>query len=459
MAGDEGAAAVAEAPAMETKITNPGIADRLEKDIGGFERYGFSFDSSTRTFRAPPPPATSDAGGTCTCQVQHQHLWVTIPAPALVPSVGPFLRTLVRISDGIDPQTLRVVVSFCWSEEDVDDQEGDVDAAAAARIAHHVHMIVRNSMSAALFLTSLSILLPCNVSVNQVRDAMDQNDDVNYPTVSLVDRVDGQQYVDDVDSACDAAATANANEGRPSPPVHIDDHVSFDDNGNVSARVLIQTRMCTVRLTPILYHLARALRNECNLVTSLGNSAVSAAQMNDNSIHIPLILACVDKVANLFRIIMLARDYKSQHRLLLVVRDERIRTRLEAEMQKFIAGLDPIDDCGDRIPRIETIEDTVVLLRHECSGKIVAVDLHADALTLDEPSNNQGVDMSALSAVQSAGAVIWGFEKDGIPSAIDSMAGCYVQVRCRSSLNLVAAMSVVLHRAWSFSIKYALATS
>lgn len=459
MAGDEGAAAVAEAPAMETKITNPGIADRLEKDIGGFERYGFSFDSSTRTFRAPPPPATSDAGGTCTCQVQHQHLWVTIPAPALVPSVGPFLRTLVRISDGIDPQTLRVVVSFCWSEEDVDDQEGDVDAAAAARIAHHVHMIVRNSMSAALFLTSLSILLPCNVSVNQVRDAMDQNDDVNYPSVSLVDRVDGQQNVDDVDSACGAAATANANEGRPSPPVRIYDHVSFDDNGNVSARVLIQTRMCTVRLTPILYHLARALRNECNLVTSLGNSAVSAAQMNDNSIHIPLILACVDKVANLFRIIMLARDYKSQHRLLLVVRDERIRTRLEAEMQKFIAGLDPTDDCGDGIPRIETIEDTVVLLRHECSGEIVAVDLHADALTLDEPSNNQGVDMSALSAVQSAGAVIWGFEKDGIPSAIDSMAGCYVQVRCRSSLNLVAAMSVVLHRAWSFSIKYALATT
>ena len=122
-------------------------------------------------------------------------------------------------------------------------------------------------------------------------------------------------------------------------------------------------------------------------------------------------------------------------------------------MQKFIAGLDPTDDCGDGIPRIETIEDIVVLLRRECSGAIVAVDLHADALTLDEPSDDQGVDMSALSALQSAGAVILGFEKDGIPGAIDSMADCYVQVRCRSSLNLVAAMSVVLHRAWSFSIK------
>ena len=444
MAGDEGAvAAVAAAPAIETKITNPGIADRLEKDIGSFERYGFSFDPSTRIFRAPPPPPPPATD-------QHQHLWVTVPAPALVPGVGPFLRTLVRISDGIDPQTLRVVVSFCWSEEDVDNQ-GDV-GAAAARIAHHVHMIVRNSMSAALFLTSLSILLPCNVSVNQVRDAMGQNDDVNYPTVSLVERVDGQQYGDEVDSVRDAA-TANANEGRPSPPVRIDDHVSFDDNGNVSARVLIQTRMCTVRLTPILYHLARALRNECNLVTSSGNNFDPVAQIQGSSIPIPLILACVDKVANLFRIIMLARDYKSQHRLLLVVRNERIRTRLEAEMQKFIAGLDPTDDCGDGIPRIETIEDIVVLLRRECSGAIVAVDLHADALTLDEPSDDQGVDMSALSALQSAGAVILGFEKDGIPGAIDSMADCYVQVRCRSSLNLVAAMSVVLHRAWSFSIK------
>ena len=412
------------APLIETKITNPGIADRLEKDVSGFEQYGFSFDATTKVFRAPPRPSQSSSKS---CGNNHQHLWVTIPKPALVASVGPFLRTLVRMSDGIDPQTLRVVVSFCWSEGG--DGDDGIIASAAARIAHHVHMIVRNSMSAALFLTSLSILLPQNMPASQVRDVMRENEDVNYPTIALLERkVEDNNYDEKL---IDGNHLADAKEGRPSPPVCIDNYISFDGSGDVSARVLVQTRMCTVRLTPILYHLARALRKE------------PAAQVQDKSTPMPLILACVDKVANLFRIIMLARDYKAQHKVIVVVRDERIQTRLTAEMTKFIAGLDPAEKCGDGIPRVETINGTVALLEKECTGKIVAVDLHPDALTLDK--TNDG----ALSALRSAGAVIWGFEKDGIPDAIDEMAECYVQVRCRSSLNLVAAMSVVLHRGWS----------
>ena len=420
-------------PLVETKITNPGIADRLEKDVAGFERYGFSFDASTKVFRAPPPQASlrSSQSSPTSCSIHQQHLWVTIPKAALVASVGPFLRTLVRISDGVDPQTLRAVVSFCWSE----DGDGDDDiASAAARIAHHVHMIVRNSMSAALFLTSLSILLPNNMPICRVRDAMRENEDVNYPTIALLER-----RVED--NNCDENHLADATEGRPSPPVCINDYVSFDGSDDVSARVLVQTRMCTVRLTPILYYLARALRKECQVTTRDENKPV--AQIQDQSTPLPLILACVDKVANLFRIIMLARDYKAQHNLIIVVRDDRIQARLTAEMTKFIAGLDPADDCGDGMPRIVTINGAVALLEKECSGEIVAVDLHPDALTLDE--TNDG----ALLALRSAGAVIWGFEKDGIPDAIDEMAECYVQVRCRSSLNLVAAMSVVLHRGWS----------
>ena len=448
-ADDEAASTCISAPSIDTKITNPGIADRLEKDVIGFGPYGFSFDATTKIFRAPPPaschsPAPDD---------HRQHLWVTIPKPGLVASVGPFLRTLVRMSDGVDPRTLRVVVSFCWGKDaaagndddvDVDDDGGIASAAAAAaRIAHHVHMIVRNSMSAALFLTSLSILLPTSVSVGQVMDAMRENEDVNYPTIALLERV-GDNNCDRI--LLDGNHLDDVKEGRPSPPVCIDDYVSYGDanGGGVSARILVQTRMCTVRLTPVLYHLATALRQEYNETTR--EDIKSEAQGKDQSMPLPLILACVDKVANLFRIIMLARDYKAQHRLIVVVRDERIRTRLKAEMAKFIAGLDPLDNCGDGAPRVETIDVTVALLEKECSGKIVAVDLHPDALTLDETNDD------ALLALRSAGAVIWGFEKDGIPDTIDNMAQCYVQVRCRSSLNLVAAMSVVLHRGWSNDI-------
>lgn len=432
-------------PWIETKITNPGIADRLENDVTGFEQYGFSFDSKSKIFRAPPPQqASSRSSQSC----NHQHLWVTIPKPALVASVGPFLRALVRMSDGVDPQTLRVVVSFCWGEgggdcECDDAKEGDSDASAAVRIAHHVHMIVRNSMSAALFLTSLSILLPNDMPVSQVRNAMKENEDVNYPTITLLERRVEDNNCDE--KLLDGNYLADAKEGRPSPPICIDDYISCDGSGGMSARVLVQTRMCTVRLTPLLYHLARELKKECHVTTRDDTKAV-AQIMQDQSTSLPKILACVDKVANLFRIIMLARDYKAQHKLIVVVRDERIQKRLEAEMTKFIAGLDPVGGCGNGMPRVETIDGTAALLEKECSGKIVAVDLHPGALTLDE--TNDG----ALSALRSAGAVIWGFEKDGIPEAIDEMSECYVQVRCRSSLNLVAAMSVVLHRGWSCDI-------
>jgi len=433
---------------IETKITNPGISDRLEKDVIGFEQYGFSFDASTNTFRSPSPPSAqtldSEDEDVLGAKQKEAHLWVFLPTPALVASVGPFLRTLVRMSDGVDPRELRVVVSFCWSEGGSNDawnendcDDGDASAAAAAtRVAHHVHMIVRNSMSAALFLTSLSILLPTKVSVGRVRDAMRKNEDVNYPSIALIERIDGKCYMHDKQKP----ETVNAKEGRPSPPVSIGNYISFGDKGKVSARILVQTRMCTVRLTPVLYHLARALRKECSVETL--DDANTGAQLKVQLTSLPLILACVDKVANLFRILMLVRDYRAQHRLVLVVRDERIRKRLFSEMTKFIAGLDSSDVCG--MPRVETIEDTAALLRDECGGNIVAVDLHAYALTLDLSR-----DDDALSALRSAGAVIWGFEKDGIPDAIDNMAKCYVQVRCRSSLNLVAAMSVVLHRGWS----------
>ena len=78
----------------------------------------------------------------------------------------------------------------------------------------------------------------------------------------------------------------------------------------------------------------------------------------------------------------------------------------------------------------------------------MAVDLHPNALTLDA----DGVDvdtiqdpMMALNLLTSCDVLIWGFEKDGIPAKLDVLSNEYVQVRCRSSLNIVAAMSIVMH--------------
>lgn len=432
----------------ETLITNPGIAERLEKDVGGFYQYGFSFERCSdppehHVILRAPISLSSHRNASAGDGVDRDndndeappaHLSIVIPSPSLVSSVGPFLRTLTRIADGVDPRTVRVNVSFDWSEADT--------AAAAGKIAHHIHMIVRNSMGAALFLTALSILLPDSVSVEQIRKAMEQNKDANYPSIDLIDREFGEN---DAYTSFDNTQS-KAGEGRPAPPVSIQEFLQYKNN-TISAKVLVDTRMCTVRLTPVLYHLARALRGEANVLHRLGDDAIQESLRTSS--QLPLILACVDKVANLFRIVMLVRDYRAQHRLVLVVRNESIRGRLAAETNQFISGLDPSDACGSDAPRVETIDDTVRLLRTECDGKIVAVDLHDDALTLDDDNENTNEQVSALSILRSTKAVIWGFEKDGIPPPIDRLAARYIQVRCRSSLNLVAAMSVVMHRAWS----------
>ena len=443
----------------DTLITNPGIADRLEKDVGEFHQYGFSFKRCSD----PPehgilraPVASSLRAESVTDGVHKDsddappaQLTVVIALPSLIASIGPFLRTLVRISDGIDPRTLRVFICFEWRVHvDIDNESTDVSTAEARKIAHYLHMIVRNSMGAALFLTSLSILLPYDITVDRIREVMRQNEDVNYPTIILIERPFGK---DDVNST-DEITLSKAKVGRRAPPVIVKEYLQNRSNAiHVCAKVFVETRMCTVRLTPVLYHLARALRGDVSMLRETDNDVIQP--LHSKLFQLPLIFACVDKVANLLRIIMLARDYRSQHRLVIVVRDESIRSRMNAESIKFIAGLDPSDACGSGNPRVETIVDTVRLLRTEFDGNVLAIDLHDDAVTLDDDNKNATGQTSALPVLRSAKAVIWGFENDGVPPSIDRLATQYIQIRCRSSLNLVSSMSVVMHRAWSERIR------
>jgi len=462
----------------KTIITNPGIVDRIEKDVVGFHLYGFSFERCVAVADRNHPLISYGRGilrsralapSTCTIAPPSSlssppnnieppyHLWVDIQTPSLIPTIGPFLRTLVRITDGVDPRTLRVVTSFHWKEETTDADaacpisSSKTIAAAAAKIAHHIHMIIRNSMGAALFLTSLSIVLPEGVAFEHVKEAMANNENVNYPTIRLVERhavMDTFGMHQDYATAATLSTTISTKvgEGLSFPPVRVEDYLNSQRYDGTSFRFLVQTRMCTVRLTPILYQLARRLR---------GHSMLSLERpLDQNSLsngRRPLLLACVDKVANLYRIILLARDYNVQYRLIIVVRNRAIRNKLAVETTRFITGLDKSEnDLEEGHPRVETIDDTCTLLNSnpKCHGKIVAVDLHPNALTLDA----DGVDvdtiqdpMMALNLLTSCDALIWGFEKDGIPAKLDVLSNEYVQVRCRSSLNIVAAMSIVMH--------------
>ena len=440
---------------ITTFITNPGIAARIEEDVVSFERYGFRFQPPGTLHYAPISSGVrfgsvieSDrvndvgdyqvdcSGGTPVSPPCH--LWVGVPAPSFVPTVGPYLRTLVRITEGIDPTALRVTVDLDWDSAPrtvagCRDLDGASDHHSPERIAHHVHMLVRNSMGAALFLTSLSVLLPRGATADQVRGVMARNKHVNYPSVQLLERGIGQHAI-----ALEGEIRPS-DEGRSVPPIAVETYLGED---NRSARISIRSRMCTVRLTPVLYHLARALRGEIDLTNKV------ALVPSDSQQPLPLFLACVDKPANLYRILMLTRDYRVGHRLVVVVRDVKMRSSLSFETKRFLDGLGVCCDEEGGRPRVETIDDTVGLLELKSDTAVVAVDLHSEALTLDGDAALIEPD-PALQLIRQAGAVIWGFEKDGIPSRLDEVSVGYVQVVCRSSLNLVAAMSTVMHRAWA----------
>jgi hypothetical protein len=73
------------------------------------------------------------------------------------------------------------------------------------------------------------------------------------------------------------------------------------------------------------------------------------------------------------------------------------------------------------------------------SPSIVGVDLHPSALALDGDYRDTTVPISqALHMVRNADAIIFGYESTGIPKG-------WVQILSRSSINVVAAMSIILN--------------
>lgn len=392
-----------------TCVSNPGIADRLEEDVSCFESYGFTFQ------RIDPNSGTL---------IYHQHkpfvnpisiILIKVGNPSLLYSVGPFLRTLVRLCiDPIDPRSLRAVLICNHRIKD------------ARTMAHAIHMIIRNSMGAALFL-DFNICLPMGMTKESIVQEMQRNDDgcYEYPSVAL----HTFNSIDDILLG-------------GSQPFEIEIQLSKDDSVAPMARPLaretlkgfdptkhhlslqVQTRMCTLRLTPILWSLANKL---------LGNS-INDNVANQNQ-HL---FICLEKLSNLYRIIMLLRDRAGldaiESQLVIIVKSETDAILFRDSAKDFILK----NFCSTIIPKVTTVEKAVTLLESICPP-VVAVDLHPRARNLENHP----------TVLDDAGAIIWGFESDGIPIEISKLANEYVQMQSRTSVNVIAAVSIILHVAWT----------
>lgn len=448
-----------------TVIRNPGIGNRLSKDICCFEEYGFSLEKKADgddnndshddvIFHSPDNPVSP---------IVSLRIQVSTNT-ALISSIGPYLRTLVRLCVDINPRSLQAIV--------VIENNKTINIRS---IAHAIHMLIRNSMGAALFL-SLHIVLPQGVSLEEVQKEMKQNDDgcYEYPTVIIHESTHGSSNNRGISSSINNNSAnyfcINDIIGSTKELYMIDLELIVEKSnvpsiGNPLSQTCLEvfdpkrqylsfnvkTRMCTIRFTPLLYHLSQLLmiRNHNTRRPSLSNefrSSSPSLKAEQYEHHHPMIFICLEKLSNLYRVLMLVWDYSKDtktigHQFVVVCKSSDITERFQVAAAKFVSENFTSDEKEITV-QVMSIDDALELLGRE-SVSVVGFDLHDDAMTLSNCKENTD---GAKNVLRSAGAIILGFESDtGIPESFYIYITEYVQIQSRTSINVVAAFSIALH--------------
>ena len=471
--------------AITTCISNPGIADRLEQDVTGFSKHGFSFQrhkssngGGILSYR-PPPTTTSSStsvlpsSASLTIRVETTSKNVV----ALLSSIGPWLRTLVRLCvDPLSPQLLRVAVVVVSVDDEVDDR-----LLKARSVAHGIHMLVRNSMGGALFLNNLTIVLPKNLSKPSVMNWMSRNKDgcYEYPSIRLTEVQSTQTptllrpFEIDLGLVTPASSTSSLSVAPPLATMPLSPTTclrGFDPSRQYLA-MTVATRMCTVRLMPVVYHLVNTLLLEQQHSRSIFQEIEPA--LSQELGHSKIMVVCLEKISNLYRVLMLIRDYtfqgkylQQQHRLVVVVKDATTATEFQKAANKFLRETNHdlllLTDVVD-VPNAKSVIRRLCR-RHDgnkngatIGAHLVAIDLHPNAISLH--------DTIAVPILQKATILVWGFESDGIPSCLlhalndggdddddefdenskNNNTIQHVQIPSRTSVNVIAAVSILFH--------------
>jgi len=261
-----------------TTITNPGMIDRLEQDISEYERFGFAFTRGTPTGTTSQSALFHRTEGIPTPTLAT--LWLSVSDQSLAASVGPFLRTLVRICD-INPRSLRVYVSFDWAIHIPPTSPSSSTIVEAVdiprRIGHEIHMMIRNSMASALFL-DLHVVLPTTLSKRCVVESMTDDADGGcyaYPTVVIHERTaDMDSLMDTQRFVWKQAQTCNRNI----IPLDCLEGIRLEEE---HVYLEITTRMCTVRFTPVLFHLSNLLRTRSRPTSKHSRGFIQRHIFND----------------------------------------------------------------------------------------------------------------------------------------------------------------------------------
>jgi hypothetical protein len=109
------------------------------------------------------------------------------------------------------------------------------------------------------------------------------------------------------------------------------------------------------------------------------------------------------------------------------------------------------EDAAEMLHKMATQRQTSYST--QAPPRFVGIDLHPDALTLNGDYAIATPISPAFQTMRDADAILFGYESTGIPSYIaDELVNSWVQIPSRSSINVVAAMSIVFDAlSWSGS--------
>jgi len=484
-----------------TTLTNPGIIDRLEQDIQDYlHEFGFRIERMTPRkddeavifIPTIPYSYSNTISDECTEASRHNTntdiagpvgtLHLHIQNESLLPTVGPLLRTLLRLAVHIPPQSLRAILycdfildplhklskmSTLQQREHLEQQE----EIAARKMVNAVHMLVRNSMGSALCL-DMVIMLPCYwrrrdggdddgtkeslpISKFAVEQAMESNHDACYPSIHLEERVNSEIIFN----------SSNL------------DNTLDGDTESSSIHLGVSTRMCTVRHQPLLFRWVNQIGSDQSVgdaetAHSIPSPQTTGSLRLGDDYKMPLIVACIEKPGNLHRILMLCHHYRHHStsvlsNLIVVMPDDEERSGLQQLFERAIIHFREtilsqdgasVQDCDQGcLPTLVYENEAVPLIQSRLNRpngdqdertsssqepSIVGIDLHPNALTLSGSDYATGLSHAQVALV-SADAVVFGYESTGIPRSIDEVLNCWVQIPSRSSINLVAAMSII----------------
>jgi len=455
---------------VETTLTNPGIIDRLEQDITDYlSPFGFSIErqeidetvsldannkcnNNSRSRAVLTSPSLPDDGPIYTL---HLH----IHNESLISTIGPLLRTYLRLSSpSISPIKLRSILHCNFTLDPIPKytkmnttQQNQVlkqqEELSAKKIIQYIHMIIRNSMGSALCI-DLMFILPCywnrrvdsttdessrsrvSISTESVRIAMQNNPDACYPSVQLVEQ-SSENNMDRDNDTC----------------LHLD----------------VKTRMCTVRHQPLLFRWLSTLDGS---ITNDQRDTLNEIQPQPHDRETtPLIVACIEKVANLHRILMLLHDYDKIEdedessslfsRVVIVLPNGIEKDKTLSEFNDAIDNFHKViidqQESHGRMYRptlvyedqaIEKISSMINTTPPSDQPSIIGIDLHPDALTFKGDYRTH--PSSALQQMRESLAIVFGYESTGIPEVVSRLLNSWVQIPSRSSINVVAAMSIIL---------------